>query len=294
MTFEEVLDELGIPHKGSGEHHHTTQGFIQIDCPWCSKGDGRFRMGIPKNRPTFARCWTCGMHKLLDSLIESTGLGYNAVKTVLRGLTLLGEPEPVRGRRGPLKRPPGVGPLLPIHKKYLISRGLNISTVENLYGLKGIGLEGGHLAWRIYIPVHHREVEVSWTTRSIDPKSPKRYWSASPEEESMPLKDLLWGEDLAGNSIAVVEGPFDAMRIGPGAVATCGVVVTPAQKAKITRYPLRVICMDNSPDAQRVALNLCSELQAHPGRTINVVLDAADPGEASNKEIELFRKEFLD
>jgi hypothetical protein len=48
----------------------------------------------------------------------------------------------------------------------------------------------------------------------------------------------------------------------------------------MARFPLRVVCFDNQPAAQRRAYHLCSSLSAFGGRTINIQFEAKDPAEA--------------
>ena len=114
--------------------------------------------------------------------------------------------------------------------------------------------------------------------------------NSPPEEEKYPLKKLLYGEDLALSSLIVVEGPLDAIRIGPGAVALCGVLFSNSQVSRIIRYPKRGICFDNEPKAQERARKLCETLKLFPGETYLITLKSKDPGEASDSEIKELRR----
>jgi hypothetical protein len=77
-------------------------------------------------------------------------------------------------------------------------------------------------------------------------------------------------------------------------VAVFGKAVTPAQKYQISKFVRRIICFDNEPDTQEQAKQLCRELSIFSGETINVCLDAADPGSASADEIKRLRRLFLE
>jgi hypothetical protein len=160
--------------------------------------------------------------------------------------------------------------------------------MESLWGLQGIGPTGDQ-AYRIFIPIKYRGEIVSWTTRSIRDKG-LRYLSASSEQERLPHKNLLYGEDLCFNVVIVVEGPFDVYRTGPGAVATFGTSYSREQLLKISKYPVRVICFDAEVQAQVQARKMVAELSCFPGKTYNVVLDSKDAGAASDKEIKALRK----
>jgi len=92
----------------------------------------------------------------------------------------------------------------------------------------------------------------------------------------------------------VCEGAFDAWRIGPGAVATLGVGYSEAQVGRILRFPIRAICFDSEPQAQKRARKLRDELTGFKGETYVIELESAkDASEASEVEILQIRKEIL-
>jgi DNA primase len=164
-----------------------------------------------------------------------------------------------------------------------------------VWGVRGLGV-AGRLSWRLFLPIHLNTEQVSWTTRSVGEVEPgKRYLTAGVKESRMNPKALLYGEDLARHAIVVVEGPLDAMRIGPGAVATLGLKVSRAQVLRMSKYPVRVVLFDSEPQAQRTARKLCRDLEVFPGATYRVEVESGkDPGECSQGEIDEIRKRFLD
>jgi DNA primase len=134
---------------------------------------------------------------------------------------------------------------------------------------------------------------VSWTTRAVG-TDPRRYISASPEQEKVNHKTLLYGEELAGHAIVVVEGPIDAWAVGPGAVAIMGLQTTPKQIERIGGHPLRAICCDNEFHALARAKKMERMLQHYPGVTYIVQLETGkDPAEAEQGEIDEIRQRFL-
>lgn len=290
-TLRQIFDQLNVPVAGPGESKHVRAGWLGIvRCPHC--GSTKTHLGFPENGMV-GNCWLCGRHSLWDTLI-ALGLDRRQASEVLAGLdrgARAPREHPVAGR---LQPPGGLGPLAPAHIAYLRRRGLDARQAADLWGAKGIGL-ASRLAWRIYLPVHLHGREVSWTTRSIARDAKQRYVSAAPDEEILPLKSLLLGEDMARNATIVVEGPMDAIRVGPGAVATFGLNVTAAQVARIAAFPLRAICMDNQERAQRVGERLCRELSVFPGETVRVQLESGeDPGSADPEEIAELRRRFLE
>jgi hypothetical protein len=282
MTITEVLRLYGIP-VAPPDHHHRTRGREQTDCPWCD-APGHFRLGIRPDGQ--CACWTCGGHGLAATLSRLTGRPPKEFVELLGGLALPKyEPRP----RGRYKPPPGVGPLTGAHLRYLKSRRFDPDEITGVWGVGGIGFQP-HVRWRLFIPVHRRGQPVSWTTRSVSPCARVRYVSAKPEEESFPHKEWLYGLDKAGNSVVVVEGPTDVWRVGPGAVATLGASVTRAQVRLIANVPVRTVCFDNEPEAQRRAKKLCDELSLFPGVTRRVEIDAEDAGSAGPREVAALRR----
>jgi DNA primase len=110
----------------------------------------------------------------------------------------------------------------------------------------------------------------------------------------MPAKELLYGEDLVPpgrQSVCAVEGHFDAMRIGPGAVGLSGTAYTEAQVARLARYAVVGICFDREPEAQRRARRLAGELSAVCQEVHILQLEhAKDPGSAGAAEVAAIRR----
>jgi len=284
MKFTEVLEQLNIPCAPEG-HHHAREGWIQIDCPFCAKDAHQWHMGYPLEGKTL-NCWRCGTHPLIKTLMESSGVSYQEIKK------LIGDIEPSKPKRekhqGKLIIPKGVKELAKPHLQYLKKRKFDPSELQKTWKIKGISIST-KLAWRIFIPVIYHGKTVSWTTRSISDNT-VRYISASPRDESVPLKHLLYGEDYADKSIIITEGVFDVWRIGAGAVAVFGTNYSYEQILKMTKYKKRIICFDNEKEAQQRAKKLCNDLSAFKGNTYNVLLDSNDPDSASTKELLKLRR----
>lgn len=298
MIITDLLQEYGVAYNDQGESPHVTFGWIGVECPWCGIGTGKTGLGIHLDSLS-CKCWKCGRRSLYDVLKELTKENHNVLKGILGTLGRTTSPQILH--RGRLQLPKGLGEISTRIRLYLQARGFDPDELVRIWGLQGIGL-ARRLAWRIFIPVTLRGTVVSWTTRSIQDnpdsstlsKNLRRYVNAKPEEESVPIKSLLYGEDLSRHAIIVVEGPTDVWNIGPGAVATLGVSYTTAQVRRISRFPLRVVCFDNEKEAQKQAAKLCEELSLFPGRTVRVELDAKDPGSATQKEIARIRRSFLE
>jgi hypothetical protein len=225
-------------------------------------------------------------------VVELTKLSYAQVKYLLDNLetAYFEKKKPL----GTLVIPTGIKKLQSAHKFYLENRGFDWEEIERVWKIWGISI-ASRLSWRIWIPIHYHGEIVSWTTRSIS-YNPKvtRYVSAGENEEAMPHKDLLYGEDFARHAIIVNEGPFNAWRIGPGAVATFGSGYSIKQLERIAKYPVRAICFDNEPEAQKRARKLVNDLSVFPGETYNVILDKKDAADESKENISRLRREILE
>jgi hypothetical protein len=173
----------------------------------------------------------------------------------------------------------------------LEERGFDPDHLQETWHLQGIGISD-QLSWRIFIPIRFRGKTVSWTTRSIDPHASLRYIAAGEGEERIPRGSLLYGEDYCTSSVIVHEGPSDVWATGPGAVATLGLSYTQEQVIRISRFPRRIVCFDNEPDAQERADKLCRNLRFYSGTTINFRFDeeGTDAGSAGDREINQLRK----
>lgn len=288
----DLLNQYQVPNVGP-PHRHVRSGWWGVPCPFCEgPGGTKYRLGfeIATGRVT---CWVCGLQsgpKVFQVLFrvsekEAKALWYSLPKSTLTRAPLK--------TAHLLKNPPGVGDLLPAHRKYLENRGFDVDDLIKIWNIKGIGL-ASRLQWRIFIPIFDPYGrQVSWTTRSIAKNAERRYISASEEEEAISHKSILYGEHLAHHTILINEGPLDAQALGPGGVATLGVNYSEAQFSAMTKFPVRGVCFDNTEDAQRRARKLCRELSQFPGTTENVIIESGkDTAEADKEEIKEIRMSF--
>ena len=288
MKFTTFCNNNGITYVERG-HEHCRPGWIQIDCPFCEKS-GHFRMGYNLAHG-YVHCWACGSHRLIDTLVQLTGLHWRDVRDAIGLVERDISHEAYKPIRGNLEVPFPVMPLMQPHKQYLRGRGFKPKKLVQLWDLQGIGVHHSH-AWRIYIPIVLNGTVVSWSTRAVKGQK-QRYLSAAARQEARNHKEILYGEDYCQHSIVVNEGPTDVWAIGPGAAATCGIGYSKAQLARIAEYSIRVIIFENAVDAKDRARKLCKELQAFDGDTFNIQLDAKDPAVADKKEIDEIRRRFM-
>lgn len=291
MSLLAILSEYRIPYRLAGQHHHTTKNRISVDCPFCSPNSNKFRLGIHLVRES-VNCWICGKvppYRAYGALGLSPA-AQEAIRYAQRnpGHWLPQSTQITQPPSGILTLPTGLGPLLEVHKDYLLQRGFDPEQLTQEWGIQGIGL-APRLSWRVFIPITYQGRMVSWTTRAISPSATLRYITAKPEEESLPSKSILFGADKARHSIIICEGPLDPIKIGYGGTATLGVNYSCKQLREMARFPRRYICFDNEPGAQKRAGELMDDLCDLPGETQNIILDAKDPAEAGESELKQLR-----
>lgn len=244
--------------------------------------------------PTTATCHVCGPTKLWDLLKSLTNLPFRELRSRFDGCFISDSaPHPANRAKRAFKAPIGVSRLSAPFRRYLRSRGLKPGECGRVWGVKGIGPRGGRLAYRLYLPIRLGWEVVSYTTRSINPDEPRRYISASADEEAVPHKTLLYGAELARHAIVINEGPLEAVSLGPGGVATCGMVVSSAQLEKMAHFPVRVVVANNEPDAKRRAERLVADLEVYDGKTYMVVPSGKDLLSSPKAEREKLIRRFL-
>lgn len=296
MTITDVFDRLGIPYLTTG-HEHCRSGWCQTDCPECGLV-GHYRLGFDTARPGRVSCWACGPKRLGDVLMSLSGQGWGEVGPLVRAVqaSYSAQNKWDTTWAGGKYDPPETCDLKPVHKEYLKGRKFDWKQLQRYWGVRAVNpyqdkKDHKPYAWNLFVPITYRFEAVSFTTRTVRPDSKLRYLSARKDMEKIDHKSLLYGEDLVpGNTVVVHEGPFDVWRTGPGAVCTFGTAFAPAQVEKLSRYPVRVVCYDSTPEGQAAARKLCDRLEAFPGDTYNYVLEAKDAGEAGDDEIRQLRQ----
>lgn len=296
MELREYFDQWGIPTAPVTNKHHS-RDWTNINCSRCSfLGSDKYHLGV-HNESWAGHCWQCGKVSVFQCIRElaphvpadavakafSSRNKYTSI-TKVEHTGRYGKPETHKLRKG--------------HHEYLQSRGLDSEKVEHEWGLEctlsnAPKWEGLDMRSRIFIPVIVDGRPVSWTSRSIMPKGKPRYIAAPTQHEAVNVKNVAFGLDKPTHTAIIVEGSFDAMRIGPGAVATMGTAFKAGQVRQLGRFMRRVICFDSSSEAQKAADRLAHELATYPGETLIVEIDGDDPASAPESEIIDLRTTFL-
>lgn len=291
MDIRQILRSLSIPWNEQGQSPLVTSGWLGIECPVCGAGTGKTGFGIHITTLRTS-CWKCSGLGLVQALTLISGQPYAEIKRLLGDLAPEAPQPQVKGR---LQLPANVGDLVGCHRKYLQGRGFDPDEIAQKWGVAGIGPNGGLYKFRLFIPVHDvRGKVVSWTTRAIGTvPHGERYRGASRAQSDIPRGELLYGEQHVRHAAICCEGPSDCWRIGYGAVATAGVGYSRAQILKLSKIPVRCVCFDREPAAQKRARDLAKQLACFDGETTVIQLSGKDPADSPLEEIRELRRLVL-
>ena len=296
IRMEDLMIDMDIDFITSG-NHHCRSGWGQVCCPHC--GDGGWHLGYNFEDEYFS-CYSCGSHSILSSIKELLNIPYH------EATQLLEEYDDGRVKKEgsfeekilfavndiTVELPAGTGNLKTWHGDYIRGRGYKPSTLKKIWGIRGSGNFGTH-KHRIIIPVYHRGRLTSFTSRSILEDVKARYINARPEQERISLKSTVYAPVKVEptESIAILEGPTGAWRLGQDARSTLGATWTMEQAIILRQTKNRYIMFDPSePESMKKADELGNVLSAFPGNTEVITLDYADPGEMPQKEADKIKK----
>lgn len=281
-----------IPLLSSG-HHHTSKGWINTHCPFCSGGNRGWHLGFSLSKGNFA-CWRCGglrFWEVIGALLRIRDK--DQLKTIVSEFQTGSEKTPHEKivREKEIEAPPCMQALHPAHIKYLNGRGFNVEHLKNKYNIKGTAGYSGVWNWRIIYPVWNGDDKiVAYQGRTIGDCKPKYKLS----DDKNCLEDprgLLYGiHDVEGDSVIIVEGATDRWRMGSGTVATLGIKWSDKQANKLRRFKNRYVMYDSGPGeeetgSQEKAREVAEHLSQFPGNTEVLSGFDCDPGDLTYPEV---------
>lgn len=299
INVVKLLESKGVPYAESG-NEHCRPGWIQIDCPYCNDPPNSFHMGINLESFSFV-CWKCKFHKRYEALSAILRIPEEKVSAVLREFRVdIGQKRIFKAlpmvKPGELVKPFKNEPLNAFHEKYLRKRGFDPAFLAKKYGILGTGGFPVKAMWRnrIVIPVKDMSGKVvSFQTRTIRNGVEPRYLGCPSKLELYNHRHCLYGAEFArSGSVVVVEGVFDAWRLGDGAVATFGIGWTKPQLLWLAKKWERIVVLYDTHkesgeidwDAQAAQDTLVTELQALGKNVVVGGLKGKDPGSLSERK----------
>ena len=121
VSIIDLLSAAGVETRSIGQHHHASDGWVQVDCPFCGPGSKKFHMGISLTS-FVANCWKCGNHRFRNSLLQITGWSVDKLSAEL-GHVELDQEAGKKEASGILEMPKGIKPMSRLHRAYLKKRG---------------------------------------------------------------------------------------------------------------------------------------------------------------------------
>lgn len=274
------LDDYNIEYWTHGKN--VADGFINISCPHCA--DSSNHGGFSLDGSIFL-CWRCGSHNVFETLSLLTGINLKELYKIVKDYNLIIDFEEEKIEYNNTTIEMKGDKLLPQHKKYLESRNFNADYLERKYDLKGTLFDKDY-GYRIMIPVYYNNRIVSYQGRDFTGKSPVRYMMCKPENEIIPIKNILYNLDNCKNRwCIVVEGIFDVWRLGDNCCSTLGTSYKKEQLNLLAkRFDIVFTMFDGEPQAQIKARKLGEELTLLGKEVINLKLESGDPAELTDEE----------
>lgn len=331
MMFDWIafLDRQGIEYVASGAN--VAKNNVNVHCPLCGAGDPSHHLGISLVGPWWG-CWRDPAHRgksvarLIQLLLgcsweqaqriagESTSLPSDLLGSVEALLAVSSDPAPLRSLKMPEEFLPFSGkPGERYYRSYLTRRRYTEKQIEGItknYGLRYC--KHGPFRGRIIFPVFYEGKLVTWTGRSIYASDTLRYktLTVDPDRASVlglepaagNISDfLLWYDELQNGSfetLVVVEGPFDALKLrtlgekDAGLIATCFFTSAPSRRQieclyrVLPKFKNRFLLLDEGTLSKSLALK--NEFDGVLSSTDLEVLylpeHLKDPGEMSKKD----------
>lgn len=290
IDFERLFAYEGIPTAKPGDTHYR-QGWLSTPCPFCTGNAGN-HLGYSSKYNVFT-CWRCGKHtkgEVLSALLNKPKR--EAVQYAKENYgtdpfePILAYPEAIKADKLVI---PGSKAIYPIHRDYLIKRNFDPDTLTKHWDLYYTTYHATH-SWRLIAPIWNDGKYVSYVGRDVTGNAPTRYLTCMPSEEVQDCKLCVFGIQYAvTKTVIVVEGMFDAFRIGHGAIATLGTGWKQEQADLIARnFDKSYILFDPEHEAQKRANSLSFTLSSHRGHKSYVLsmkgATADDPAELTEDE----------
>jgi len=264
------LNDKGVSFATEGKD--VTQGWIGLQCYWCTDTSTHLGVNLTSN---LISCWRCGVKGSVVRLIkeiEKTNSFPEVLSIMERHqdfsrLSLI--KEDVESTHQIRIQIPGFfasmeWPNVPqLVKNFLFNRGFDPETICRSKSLFYGGV-AGKFKHRLILPITQKGKLVSWVGRDLSGRSTIPYLNLEDEKSVFPVKSTLYGYDEAppGRNVVVVEGIMDQWKLGPGAVATYGTQWTQKQVSLLRElYPNKVIILFDSEDmAQESAVKLSKQI----------------------------------
>lgn len=322
IEWRSLLSQRGVEFVERGAN--VSRGELNVRCPFCGSADPSFHLGINQESGWWS-CWRNSGHRGKSPVRLLVALLHISVREArdLAGLDedyvdpdgfsdrvarFMGRVAPAE-RREALTFPPNFRAFearrafCSRHLEYLRGRGFEEPLKLALDYDMRVDVTG---PWRdrVVLPYYEAPGElIAWTGRAIG-SAEIRYKDLSPDESVVSIKESLYNRDKAlqgGNTLAVVEGPVDALKLdwygrdhGLRAVALSTNSLRESQIYLIAelaqRYKQVVVMMDMASKLGIVdSMKIRGKLSVVPNaRIVEVPFGCKDAGELRSDDVWFF------
>jgi DNA primase len=281
------LQDRNIAYSYSG--NNVSSGWIGINCVFCI--DQSDHLGINLKSKAFS-CFKCAEKGNAVKLIQEidgvdTKTAFSIMNEYTEGYFVPREKHyqsKVKFPTGTTKNYSGQ------HLSFLENRRYEAQTVIKRYDLYFTGPLGDY-KHRIIIPVFLKNRIVSFVGRDITGKSAIKYKNSSELYSIKDVKQCLYNMDsVIRDKAVIVEGIFDAWRIGDGAVATFGTKYTKEQLRLLKGLKQVFVMYDE--DASAISEKLAYDLTAFVSQVEVLKLSEGDPDNLTAEDVVSLRKDL--
>lgn len=291
FDIQAYFESRNIEFFTSGKN--VTQGWTNINCPFCEGGDPSNHCGISPH--DFFNCYICGetghVVKLIRKLENCTFLKAQRIFDSFQHEDFFGEE--TRKDISKTSLPRECSSKFPQrYLSYLKKRRFNPPHLITKYNLKCCH-NIGKWKFRIIIPFYFNGQLVTFSSLDITGKQESKYKHQPKKESVIPVKDTLYNIDSVKDKMILVEGITDAWRVSTGSCAIMGKQITSEQINQIVRKSIKKVLVILDSDAIEKGENLAKQLSGIIPSVEYVALEKGDPDNFSDEEVREVRK-FLD
>ncbi|MCP4336457.1 MAG: hypothetical protein GY679_01240 [Mycoplasma sp.] len=267
-------------------------GWLNVSCPFPECGDRKSKMGFNVSGGYF-HCWRCGWHSAYETLPKLIkNIDINKILTQYK-VSALKRKEEVKINNVTFVDVPGKRIPKKYHIDYLEGRNFDVDKLIDKYDIRFADHTCAEYDYRIVFPIYYKGRIISFQTRDVRPNSNMRYLACPKDGEIMHHKSVLYNLDnCIGKNIAVVEGIFDAIRIGDNACCTFGTAEKFEQISLLKRFEKVFVVLDSDEAGLNKSDNLELSLMDIGVDCEIVELDVDDPATMTRDEVFYLKKEL--
>lgn len=265
---------INLLHKHAIDYEPVDSEEIKTNCPECADDGGHFYVNTEKQVGFCHRCsFAPGRNKLHKSLFGEMPSLEDMPRPKHK------QPEKPKSDLIEINLPPLWQRITEDHP-YMIKRRIDDATIK-AYNLGYC--DTGPYAKCLIIPTYMDGILVNWIARDmLDKRKPKYLYPGDVKQAH-----CLFNYDRAKShsSIAIVEGAFDAMRVGFNAVALGRKRVSRMQTEFLLETKAKSFFIMLDGDALMDAVGLCEQLGIHRPTYLCQIVPERDPDDLSAEEI---------